>query len=128
MSLKVKIGSAVAALALVGAVGVAPANASTGTAVKTTVKTTFDAAKACVQASGTIRTTANCVVGTVKTAVSGISAKIPSLSNIINLIKSKLGSIKLPSLGGLNLSKLGGLNLSNLGGLNLSNLLGGLRA
>lgn len=120
MSLKVKIGSAVAALALVGAVGVAPANASTGTTVKTTVKTTFDAAKACVQGAGTIRTKANCVVGAVKTGISSIVAGIPSLSNIINLIKSKLGSISLPSLGGFN--------LSNLGGLNLSNLLGGLRA
>ena len=120
MSLKVKIGSAVAALALVGAAGAAPASASTGAEVKATVKTTFNAAKACVQGSGTIRAKANCVVGTVKTAVSGIAAKIPSLGNIINMIKSKLSSIKLPSLGGLN--------LSNLGGLNLSNLLGGLRA
>ena len=117
MSLKVKIGSAVAALALVGAVGVAPANASTGTAVKTTVKTTFDAAKACVQATGTVKTKANCVIGAVKTGVSSIIASIPSLSNIINMIKSKLGSISL-----------GGFSLSNLGGLNLSNLLGGLRA
>ena len=120
MSLKVKIGSAVAALALVGAVGVAPANASTGATVKSTVKTTFDAAKACVQGSGTIRTKANCVVGTVKSAVSSIITKVPSIGNIINMIKSKLGSIKLPSLGGFN--------LSNLGGLNLSGLLGGLRA
>ena len=80
----------------------------------------MNAAKACIQGTGTIKTKANCVVDTVKSAVSSIVAKIPSLNNILNMIKSKLGSIKLPSLGGFS--------LSNLGGLNLSGLLGGLRA
>lgn len=118
MSLKVKIGSAVAALALVGAAGAAPASASTGEEVKATVKTTFkstfDAAKACVQSTGTIRTKANCVVGTVKTAISTITAKIPSLGNIINMIKTKISGLKLPSFGGFKLSNFGGFNLSNL--------------
>jgi hypothetical protein len=111
MSLKVKIGSAVAALALVGAVGVAPANASTGA----TVNATVSAAKACVQGTGTIKSKATCVVDTVKSAVSSIAAKIPSISNIINTIKSKVSTIKLPSIGGFNISNLlGGLNLSAL--------------
>jgi hypothetical protein len=97
MSLKVKIGSAVAALALVGAVGVAPANASTGA----TVQTTVNAAKACIQGSGTIKSKATCVVNTVKSAVSSI--------------KNAVSGIKLPSIGGLNLSNLiGGLNLGSL--------------
>jgi hypothetical protein len=111
MSLKVKIGSAVAALALVGAVGVAPANASTGA----TVQTTVNAAKACIQGSGTIKSKATCVVNTVKSAVSSIVTKIPSLGNIVNTIKNAVSGIKLPSLGGFNLSNLiGGLNLGSL--------------
>ena len=47
MSLKVKIGSAVAALALVGAVGVSPANASTGATVNATVTQAWTATAAC---------------------------------------------------------------------------------
>lgn len=111
MSLKVKIGSAVAALALVGAVGVSPANASTGA----TVNATVSAAKACVQGSGTIKSKATCVVNTVKSAVSSIVARIPSVGSLFNTIKSKVSSIKLPSIGGFNISSLlGGLNLSAL--------------
>ena len=113
MSLKVKIGSAVATLALVGAVGVAPANASTGA----TVQTTVTAAKACVQGSGTIRSKATCVVNTVKSAVSSIVANLPSVGNIVNTIKNRIGGINLPSIGGLNLSSL--LNGLNLGSLRL---------
>ena len=111
MSLKVKIGSAVAALALVGAVGVAPANASTGA----TIQTTVSAAKTCIQAPGTIRSKATCVVNTVKSAVSSIVANLPSVGSIVNTIKNRIGNIALPNIGGLNLSGLlGGLNLGSL--------------
>lgn len=111
MSLKVKIGSAVAALALVGAVGVAPANASTGA----TVNATVSAAKACVQGTGTFKSKATCVVNTVKSAVSSVIARVPSIGSLFNTIKNKVSSIKLPSLGGFNISNLiGGLNLSAL--------------
>lgn len=111
MSLKVKFGSAIAALALVGAVGVAPANASTGE----TVQSTIGAAKTCIQGSGSIKTKANCVVNTVKSAISSLAGGIPSLGNIVNTIKNAISGIKLPSIGGLNLSSLiGGLNLGSL--------------
>lgn len=114
MSLKVKFGSAVAALAIVGAVSVAPANAADFSGFKTTI----GAAKTCIQGSGSIKTKANCVINTVTSAVSSYTGGSFSLSNIVNTIKSALSGFSLSSLGGLNLSNLSSL----LSGLNLSSL------
>ncbi|HTU15073.1 MAG TPA: hypothetical protein VMF31_07740 [Solirubrobacterales bacterium] len=120
MRLRTKIGSFVAAVFVVGAIGTAPANAASAPGFKVPSAESLGAlCKSVKQPS--LQTACNQGVAIIQTCSSqkGISAQLKCLSEAAK--KFKASNVKLPSDLSSLLSKYGG----SFGGLSLGNLLKG---